>query len=203
MKFWVATSNKGKLNEFKVLLKSTFPEAEILSISDVSVFYPPPENGKTYVENARIKTKSLKAVKPEDWVIGDDTGIEVKGLDNLPGIHSARYAGPKASDSENRVKMLKMLQLRNVSDRSASFKCCIIAYPPSGEEWVFESEMKGTINKKEIGDLGFGYDSIFIPDGQTKTLAELGPAFKNQYSHRAQGIKQFIQKAISITAKSE
>jgi XTP/dITP diphosphohydrolase len=194
MKIWVATSNKGKLNEFKVLLKSAFPSAEILSITDVSVFYPPPENGKTYTENARIKTKSLKSVKPEDWVIGDDTGLEVKGLDNLPGIHSARYAGPKASDSENRAKMIKMLQLRNATDRSASFKCCIIAYPPNGEEWIFESEMRGSINKKEQGDLGFGYDFIFVPEGQTKTLAELGPAYKNQHSHRALAIKQFIAK---------
>lgn len=194
MKIWVATSNKGKLNEFKVLLKSAFPDAEILSISDVSVFYPPPENGKTYLENARIKTKSLKAVKPEDWVIGDDTGLEVMGLDNLPGIHTARYAGPKASDAENRAKMLKMLQLRNVIDRSAAFKCCIIAYATNGEEWIFETELKGTISKKEAGDLGFGYDSIFIPEGQTKTLSELGPAFKNQFSHRALAIKQFIAK---------
>jgi XTP/dITP diphosphohydrolase len=199
MKIWVATSNTGKLNEFKILLKSAFPEAEILSIADVKVFYPPPENGKTYLENARIKTKSLKSVKPEDWVIGDDTGLEVKGLDNLPGIHSARYAGPKASDAENRAKMIKMIQLKNVTDRSASFKCCIIAYPPNGEEWIFESEMKGAINKKATGDFGFGYDSIFVPDGQTKTLAELGPAFKNQYSHRALAIKQFIAKATHLS----
>lgn len=197
MKLWIATSSKGKLNEFKVLLKSAFPECEILSISDVSVFYPPPEDGKTYLENARIKTKSLKSVKPEDWVIGDDTGLEVKGLDNLPGIHSARYAGPKASDAENRAKMVKMLHLRNITDRSASFKCCIIAYSPSGEELIFEGEMKGSINKKEVGDFGFGYDSIFVPEGQTQTLAELGPAFKNQHSHRALALKQFITKLTS------
>lgn len=202
MKIWIATSNKGKLNEFKVLLKSAFPTSEILSISDVSVFYPPPENGKTYMENARIKTKALKSVKPEDWVIGDDTGIEVKGLDNLPGIHSARYAGPKAADAENRAKMIKMLHLRNVTDRSASFKCCIIAYTPTGEEWIFESEMKGSISKKESGDLGFGYDSIFIPDGKTQTLAELGPAYKNQFSHRALAIKQFITKATNSIDES-
>jgi XTP/dITP diphosphohydrolase len=201
VKIWIATSSKGKLTEFKVLLKSAFPNAEILSISDVSVFYPPPENGKTYQENARIKTKALKAVKSEDWVIGDDTGLEVKGLGNLPGIHTARYAGPKASDGENRAKMIKMLQLRNVTDRSAAFKCCIIAYTPNGQEWVFETELKGTINKKEAGDLGFGYDSIFAPEGQSKTLSELGPAFKNQFSHRALAIKQFIAKVSEQQSK--
>lgn len=195
MIFWIATSNKGKLNEFKVLLQSAFgPQAEVKSTLDLPVFYPPPENGQTYVENARIKAKSLKSVKPGEWVLADDSGIEVKGLGNIPGIHSARYAGPKASDAENRAKMLKMIQLRGVADRSAQFKCCLIAYTPSGEEWVFETEFKGSVAKKESGDMGFGYDSIFIPAGSEKTLAEMGPGFKNQNCHRAQAVKLFIAK---------
>jgi len=193
MDLWVATSNKGKLTEFKVLLNA-LPEIKFFSSSDLPVFSAPPETGSTYLENARIKSKALKAVKPEAWVLGDDTGLEVTGLGNLPGVHSARYAGANARDSENRAKLLKMLQIRNINDRSARFRCCIIVFTDKGEEWIFEGVMEGQIASKESGMMGFGYDSIFIPKGETKTLAELEPSFKNKYSHRAIAIQQFIQK---------
>lgn len=193
MDFWIATGNKGKLTEFKVMLGSR-PDLKIFSIADLPVFSPPPENGKTYLENARIKTKALKAVKPGQWVMGEDSGLEVPGLGNLPGIHSAVYAGPKAADSENRAKLLKMMQLRNVLDRKAVFKCCMVVYTPSGEEWIFEGQMDGQIARKETGDLGFGYDSIFIPQGEEKTLAELGPAYKNKHSHRSIAIHKLLEK---------
>lgn len=197
MDLWIATGNKGKLTEFKVLMHS-LPELKIYSIADVPVFSPPPENGKTYLENARIKTRALKSVKSDQWVMGEDSGLEVHGLGNLPGIHSAVYAGPKAADSENRAKLLKMMQIRHVADRSATFKCCVVVYSPSGEEWIFEGKMEGQISMKEIGDLGFGYDSVFIPKGETKTLAELGPAFKNKHSHRSIAIQQLVTRLQSV-----
>lgn len=193
MDLWIATGNSGKLTEFKVLL-NTIPELIIHSTSELPVFAPPPENGSTYLDNARIKTRALKAVKPGQWVLGDDTGLEVPGLGNLPGVHSARYAGPNARDSENRAKLLKMIKLRNVMDRVARFRCCIVVYTPTGEEWVFEGTMEGQIALKETGLHGFGYDSIFIPKGETKTLAELEPSFKNKHSHRALAIQQFLKK---------
>lgn len=201
MDLWIATSNKGKLTEFKVLLNS-LPELILHSTSELSVFSPPPETGQTYLENARIKAKALQAVKTGSWVLADDTGIEVTGLgNNLPGIHSARYAGPNARDSENRAKLLKMMQIRNISDRSARFRCCIVVLTPTKEEWVFEGAMEGQIALKESsGNFGFGYDSIFIPKGETKTLAELEPAYKNKFSHRALAAQAFIQKFQSIHA---
>lgn len=195
MDLWIATSNKGKLTEFKVLL-NCLQQLTIHSTSELSVFSPPPENGKTYLENARIKARSLKAIKPESWILADDTGIEVSGLgNNLPGIHSARYAGPNARDSENRAKLLKMMQIRNIMDRSARFICCLVVYTPQGDEWTFEGIMEGHIAQKESGGVfGFGYDSIFIPKGETKTLAELEPAFKNKCSHRALAVQSFIKR---------
>lgn len=193
MDLWIATSNKGKLTEFKVLLNS-LPDLKIHSTADLPVFSPPPENGATYLDNARIKTKALKAVKPEAWVLGDDSGLEVAGLGQLPGVHSARYAGANARDSENRAKLLKMMQIRQITDRSARFRCCLVVLTHSGEEWIFEGIMEGQIAFKESGTMGFGYDSIFIPKGETKTLAELEPAFKNRFSHRALATQQLIQK---------
>lgn len=197
MDIWIATGNKGKLNEFRVLLNS-LPDVKIHSIADLPVFSPPPENGKTYLENGRIKTKALKALKKDQWVLGDDSGLEVAGLGNLPGVHTAVYAGPNASDSENRAKLLKMMHIRKVVDRSALFKCCLIVYSPSGEEWVFEGQMEGEIAKKESGDRGFGYDSLFIPKGESRTLAEVEPSFKNKYSHRALAVQQFLAKLKSL-----
>lgn len=180
---WIATGNQGKLNEFKMLLNKL--PLDIHSQKELSTFYPRPETGKTFLENAQIKTRSLHAVQNTHWVLGEDSGLEVAGLGGLPGIHSARYAGEKAADSENVAKLLKMMQLRAVQDRSAQFTCAMVLISPAREEFVFEGIFKGTIAKAPKGNQGFGYDTVFIPDGQSQTLAELGLAFKNQHSHRA------------------
>lgn len=193
MELWIATGNKGKLEEYKLSL-AKIPTLKIFSQADLSSFTPKPENGLTFLDNARIKAKSIKAMKPNAWVLGEDSGLEVEGLGNLPGIHSARYAGPHARDSENIAKLLKMMQIRNVSNRNAQFKCVTVIYTPENEEWIFEGELKGQINMKATGLMGFGYDPIFIPSEETKTLAELGPGFKMQKSHRASVIHQFLNK---------
>ncbi len=196
MEIWIATGNKGKLDEFKLGLKSItalFPDSQIFSQADLKSFSAMPENGDTFLANARIKAKSLKAMKPNAWIIADDSGLEVSGLNNLPGIHSARYAGPNARDSENVAKLLKMMQIRNVSPRSAQFKCVLVIYNPEGSEFIYEGELKGAIAPKPAGLMGFGYDSVFIPDGETKTLAELGPGYKIQKSHRAVALEQFLK----------
>ncbi len=191
---WISTGNKGKLSEFKILFSREFPEMKIFSIADLKVFNAPPENGQTFAENARIKAKSLKAMKPETWVLAEDSGLEVEGLGNLPGIHSARYAGPKAGDGENIAKLLKMMQIRAVPTRAAQFHCHMIVYTPAGEEWNFTGIMKGSISKVPAGQHGFGYDPVFIPENETKTLAELGAGFKSKISHRALATAQFIAK---------
>ncbi|OFZ12067.1 MAG: non-canonical purine NTP pyrophosphatase, RdgB/HAM1 family [Bdellovibrionales bacterium RBG_16_40_8] len=189
MELWLATGNRSKLIEFKTLL----PSFEIHTQSELSVFSPPPENGKTFEENARIKARSLKAVKTGVWVIGEDSGLEVEGLGNLPGIHSARYAGPKAIDPENVAKLLKMLGLKSANNRKAKFQCYMVIYSPDGRESVINGTVEGSISTKPIGTDGFGYDPVFIPDGETKTFAELGLTRKNQISHRAQAIRKLIE----------
>ncbi len=193
MELWLATGNKGKVSEYKLLFKELV-DFKIFTQNDLPTFSPRPEDGKTFLDNARIKAKTLRSVKNTVYVLGEDAGLEVEGLNNLPGIHSARYAGPKASDNENVAKMLKMMLIRPMANRNARFVCSTVVYTPTGEEWIFEGVMKGTIATKPAGNLGFGYDPIFIPEGQTKTLAELGPGAKNMNSHRAQAAKQFLQK---------
>ena len=120
--------------------------------------------------------------------------LEVEGLGNLPGVHSARYAGPKAADSENTAKLLKMMQIRAVANRNAQFQCALVVYTPTGEEWIFNGQLKGQIAKAPAGQHGFGYDPVFIPEGETKTLAEIGSGYKSKHSHRAHATMQFIEK---------
>lgn len=191
---WISTGNKGKLNEFKLLFDKELPQLKLFSIADLPTFSPPPENGTSFLENARIKAKSLKALKSGQWIMAEDSGLEVEGLGNLPGIHSARYAGPKAADSENVAKLLKMMQIRAVANRNARFQCCMLVFTPQGEEWIFNGELKGQISKTPAGQHGFGYDPVFIPENETKTLAELGSGYKSRNSHRAKATLAFIEK---------
>jgi XTP/dITP diphosphohydrolase len=193
MELWIASGNKGKLAEYKNLLRD-IQELRIFSQGDLPSFSPRPEDGMTFEENARIKAKTLRAIKNSQWVLGEDAGLVVEGLGGLPGIHSARYAGPKASDSENVAKLLKMMALRPMQNRNAKFVCTTVTYTPSGEEWVFQGEMRGTIALKPAGLHGFGYDPVFVPEGQTQTLAELGSGYKSLLSHRAIALKAFLEK---------
>lgn len=186
---WIATSNAGKLNEFKNIMSG---KVEIHSTSELSYYSSPPETGKTFADNARIKARTIKAMKPGEWVVADDSGLEVMGLDGMPGVHSARYAGEKASDRENVAKLLKMVQIRTAGMRKAQFKCVFVAYDPQGQEHVIEGIVAGQISNSAQGTSGFGYDPVFIPDGHDKTFAELGMAVKNQISHRAKAIRELM-----------
>lgn len=190
MELWVATSNEGKLREIRSLLMEK--NIEVHAQGELDYFSPPPETGTTFEANARLKAKALKAVKPDCWVMGEDSGLEVEGLSKMPGIHSARYAGPKASAAENNAKLLKMLDLRSFNQRAAKFICVMVVYDPAGKEHVFSGTLPGEIAKKAQGTTGFGYDPIFIPEGETKTLAELGAALKNKISHRSQALRQLL-----------
>ncbi len=193
MEIWVATGNKGKLQEIELILKS-IPELQLHHQGELRTFTPRPEDGKTFLDNARIKAKTLRSVKNTQWVIGEDSGLEVEGMNGLPGIHSARYAGPKASDSENISKLIKMMAIKQLANRNAKFHCAMVVYTPDGQEWTFAGDLKGQISKVPAGNLGFGYDPVFIPEGQTKTLAELGPGYKNQHSHRSQALRMFLDQ---------
>lgn len=196
---WFASGNIGKTNEMKMLLNRLINDGRLQmhTQGELPVFSAPPENGDSFVANARIKARSLKAMKPATWVFGEDSGLAVEGLNGLPGIHSARYAGPKAQDAENVAKLLKMMTLKPMANRNAAFVSTIVAFDPEGAEYIFEGRLDGEIAKAAKGTAGFGYDNVFVtlgPDNaQNKTLAELGLAFKNKFSHRAKAMAPFIE----------
>ena len=191
MEVWIASGNNGKLKEFRFLLRELEPE--IHSPNELDYYSTPNENGESFEDNARIKAKALAAVKPGVWVIADDSGLCCEGINGLPGIHSAWYAGDKARDTDNVAKLLKMLQMRT-QNRKAHFECCIVAYSPEGEEIVVTGKLEGEIARKQSGTSGFGYDPVFIPKGMEKTLAELESQEKNKISHRAIAMEQLLEK---------
>lgn len=195
MELWIATTNRGKLLEFEMILEPLVKEGKLKlkTLSDLDTYFPPEETGATFLDNARIKARSLKAMQPGAWIVAEDSGLSVEGMNGLPGVHSARYAGPKASDFENRAKLLKIMGLKALANRNASFLCQMVVFDPTGQEHLFDGELKGTIAKAEAGKTGFGYDSVFIPEGETKTLAELGLAFKNKVSHRARAVEKLLE----------
>ena len=195
MELWIATTNRGKLLEFEMILEPLIKEGnlKLKTLGDLDTYFPPDETGATFLDNARIKARSLKSVRPGAWIVAEDSGLAVEGMNGLPGGHSARYAGPKASDFENRAKLLKIMGLKALSNRNASFLCQMVVFDPNGQEHLFDGELKGTIAKAEAGKTGFGYDSVFIPEGETKTLAELGLAFKNKVSHRARAVEKLLE----------
>ena len=194
MKLWIATSNKGKLREFQSIAQNM--KLEIYSPNEFKSYFYPDETGSTFEENARIKAKALKSFCADDWVLAEDSGLVVEGLNGMPGIHSARYAGDNASDAENVNKLIKMLSIRSPQNRNASFQCAMVALSPTNEEFIFNGEIKGQIAKHMSGSSGFGYDPIFIPEGENKSFSDLGPAFKNKVSHRRKAFENFLEKVM-------
>ena len=154
-KLWVASFNSHKIKEIKSLLPKGL-ECEILSARDLKFYSAPEETGKTFLENATIKAKSMRPLVPKtDWLIAEDSGLEVEALDGLPGIHSARYAGPKASDLMNNYKLLKMLDFKGQSSRNARYFCQLVALGPkdaSSDPKDASSDPKDALGPKDASD---------------------------------------------------
>jgi XTP/dITP diphosphohydrolase len=138
----------------------------------------PPEIGATYYDNARAKALYGRAVGPPDeWMLGEDSGIEVAALGGRPGIHSARWAEDPILDL--------IAELVGTTDRRAHYVCELVALAPDGGELRGTGMLEGRIAEEPRGSEGFGYDPIFVPEGEERTVAELGNAWKQQHSHRA------------------
>lgn len=181
-----ATHNKHKLEEVKLLLNN---EINLLSLTDISFFDEIPEEEDTLEGNARQKAKFIFDLYHQDC-FSDDTGLEVLSLNGAPGVHSARYAGEGHNDAMNRRKLLE--QLKGIQNRTARFRT-VVALWWKGTEYLFEGIVKGEIIAEERGDNGFGYDSLFVPEGYDKTFAEMGEKEKNEISHRGKAIKNLAQ----------
>lgn len=170
----LASGNANKLEE----LRAALPGWELELLETYAPY--PAEDGDTYEENARGKAVFGRAFAPPDeWVLGEDSGIEVEALGGRPGVHSARYGG----EGGGKERLLR--ELEGVEDRRARYVCTIVAIGPAGDEVAVRGRLEGTVAREQRGSEGFGYDPIFVPDGEEQTVAELGNAWKRQHSHRA------------------
>jgi XTP/dITP diphosphohydrolase len=146
----------------------------------------PPETGTTFLANARGKAVfGREHADPGVWVAGEDSGLEVDALAGSPGVFSARYAGEDASDDENVEKLLRELAGVEGPARRGRYRATLVALSPARDEVVAEGALEGQVAPERRGTGGFGYDPIFVPEGETHTVAELGDAWKAGNSHRA------------------
>ena len=182
-----ATNNPHKLEEIRAILGS---KLEILSLADIGCDADIPETAETLEGNALMKAHYVYDNYKLDC-FADDTGLEVDALHGLPGVHTARYAYPDRHDPEaNMVKLLEALRENN--DRNARFRT-VIALIEKGKEHLFEGVVEGVIAREKSGTQGFGYDPVFIPEGNSKTFAELGEDIKNTISHRARAVQKLAE----------
>lgn len=190
MRLVFASNNVHKLDEVRKILP---PEIEVVSLRDIGFDDEIEESGSTLEENSAIKAHVVweyvvsHSIGGIDGVFADDTGLEVRALNGDPGVHTARWAGEEANDVQNRKKLLR--EMEGVTDRSARFRT-VVTLLRSAEMSQMEGEVRGCIACEESGDGGFGYDSLFIPEGYVSTFATLPPETKNSISHRFRAMEK-------------
>lgn len=184
-KIFIASKNKGKINEIRSYLA---PLAyEMFSLIDMPNIPDIEETGSTFEENAVIKAKAVFEVVKIP-VLADDSGLEVDLLSGRPGVYSARYSGKDATDEKNNAKLILELGDAEPQSRTARFKCVIALYDGMNERF-FDGVCEGKIAYNPAGSSGFGYDPLFIPEGYNLTFGELGPDVKNRISHRGKALE--------------
>lgn len=191
MKLIFASHNRNKLKEVQNKIDE---KIELLSLTDINFFEDILESGDTFKENAKIKAETISTFSGLNC-FADDSGLIVEYLNGQPGVYSARYAGDKASDTENIDLLLH--NLTGANNRNAFFKT-VICLIYNQQKYYFEGELHGTIGLKPVGENGFGYDPIFIPQGSEKTLAEMSLTEKNLISHRAKALSSLTTFLKSI-----
>lgn len=189
MKIVLASANKGKIAEFEKLM----PNDEVIAFSEILGQIEIDEDQNSFKGNAIKKARTIydllieKGFDNDVIVISDDSGITVPALNNEPGIYSARYAGLNASDKENNAKLIENLNKQNLEKTPAFYSACIaIIY--KNETYTVHGWLHGVVINKEIGEGGFGYDPMFIPEGFEQTLGELGYEVKKEFSHRTKAL---------------
>ena len=185
VKIVLATGNKDKVRELQVLF------GDVL-IDVAPDGFDPEETGTTLFQNARIKAEALRADVPDDVIVmADDSGLFVHALGGRPGVYSSRYAGPNATYADNCNLLIK--ELGNEDDRGAAFGCCLVALAPGGQMLIANGVLPGEITREASGDDGFGYDPVFRPLGDERTLAQMTRDEKSAISHRGRAARSMAR----------
>ncbi len=194
MKLVFATNNQHKVDEVRFVLGDEF---EIITLKEAGINIDIPEPHETLEENASEKSKVIYGLTKVNC-FSEDTGLEVESLNGEPGVKSARYAGEEKSFDKNIEKLLSKLQ--DQTNRQARFRA-VISLIFEGKEYLFEGISNGVIINEKRGNLGFGYDPVFIPNGSNKTFAEMDLVEKSQYSHRKKAVEKLVVFLTKRTAK--
>ena len=192
----LGTGNPHKLDELRQLLAGT--GVAVLGLLDLPDYVEPVEDGATFEDNALIKARAAAKVSGLPS-LADDSGLSVDALGGMPGVLSARWSGRHGDDRANLD--LVLAQLGDVPDprRGAQFDCAAALVLPDGPELVLRASWRGAITREPRGTNGFGYDPIFVPDGETRTSAELDPEAKNAVSHRGQAMRAILPHLRALT----
>jgi XTP/dITP diphosphohydrolase len=188
----IASRNSGKLREIELCLKD-MPFLLLRNMGQFPGLGQIKEDGKTFEENALIKARSVAAALGR-CTLADDSGLEVLALDGCPGVHSARFAGPNATDDDNNQLLVEKLAGLPREKRRARFVCVIAVVTQDGRELLIKGQCDGEILTQLRGHGGFGYDPLFFVPSIGKTFAELIPAEKARISHRGQSLEELHQK---------
>jgi len=192
----IATKNAHKTSEIRAILGSAWQVEDLTAHPEVPA---PDETGTTFAENAAIKAVAASSIFP-GYVLADDSGLEVDALDGAPGVQSARFSGPRATDAGNRALLLQKLA---GAESSARFRCVMALARNGSVLQTFGGTVEGRIVGKESGAGGFGYDSLFVPEGFTQTFGDLSSEIKNELSHRARALTQAREFLIKIVDGSD
>lgn len=183
----LATQNPGKVAEIRALLSDL--DVQLLTADDLDAVPNVVEDAPTLQGNARKKAMAFHRQTGYP-ALADDTGLEVEALEGAPGVHTARYAGPNATPTDNNVQLLQ--ELIDKESRRARFRTVVAFVDADGEVHTFEGICEGRIASAPRGQGGFGYDPVFTPEGETRTFAEMSPDEKNAISHRKKALHRFV-----------
>jgi len=205
----LATSNPGKVRELEALLSDwittkytkhtkgrhgggTRPAVRFAVLSDIAGPLEIPEPFATFRENAAFKAR-VAAERSGEWALGEDSGLQVDALAGRPGVYSARFAGKGQPDARRVALLLAMMREVPAPRRTARFHCAVALASPEGLLGEWQGVCEGRIAEAARGEGGFGFDPVFIPDGETRTMAELAPEQKNAISHRGRAMRRMAE----------
>jgi XTP/dITP diphosphohydrolase len=187
----LATNNVQKLAELRRIVAAEAADVQVLGLADVAGYPEPAETERTFEGNALLKARACVAATGLP-ALADDSGLAVDVLNQMPGVRSARWAGPGASDQENNALLLRQLADVPAAERTARFVCAMALALPDGSEHVRIGDMRGRIAVSPAGQNGFGYDPLFVADGYAMTNGELEPSVKDAISHRGRALRAIL-----------
>jgi XTP/dITP diphosphohydrolase len=198
----LATNNRKKLAELRRIMAEAAPDIEVLGLPDVRPYPEPAETERTFAGNALLKARACVAATGLP-ALADDSGLEVDALNGMPGVRSARWASPDATDADNNELLLRQLHDVPEPDRTARFVCAMAAVFPDGTEHVCLGVMSGHVVDAPRGENGFGYDPLFVAEGNTVTNASLDAEAKDAISHRGQAVRALVPLLVAELRKAD